>query len=777
MSDPAGSAAGGPGTGEAAPDATERWEVSVTGMTCANCSAAVERAIRRKVKGAEDVTVNLATERAAVRIPAGPESRQAVRDAIEWAGYGIVEPADDSGRADEDAEREARRAEREGQRRLFVEGVIFTLPLFVLSMARDFGLVGMWSHAVWVNVLFLALATPVQFRVGGGFYVGAWTSLRNRMANMDVLVALGSTTAYAYSLFVVTEQLAGTATPGSHVYFETSAVILTLIRLGKWLEAEAKGRTGDAIRRLMDLRPKIAHRVVDGRETDVPLAEVRVGDLLRIRPGETVPTDGEVMEGRTTLDESMLTGESLPVDKGPGDEMIGATVNRTGSVLMRATRVGAETALARIVHMVEQAQGSRAPIQLLADRVANVFVPAILVVAAATFAIWFWGVGVSFEPAVLRLVAVLVIACPCALGLATPTAILVGSGRGAERGILFRDSGALERMAAVRVVAFDKTGTLTEGRPSVVGLTPADGVDESRLLRAAGAVEARSEHPLAEAVVRACETRGVALAEATDFDAHPGRGAVARVEDRRVRVGSRRWVHEEGAYFSDEAIFAADAAEAAGRTTLWVVEDDAPLGVIEVADTVRESAAEAVATLRARGIRTVLITGDNSRTAHAVAETLGIDEVHAEVLPDEKAAVVRELRDASNGPVAMVGDGINDAPALAEADVGLAMGTGTDIAMATAPVTLMRGDPRGVAEALDLGRATLRVIRQNLGWAFGYNVLLIPVAAGALWSFESLPQMLRALHPIMAAGAMAFSSVSVVMNSLRLGRIRLDADG
>ncbi len=759
------------GPGSEAPLA--RMEVALTGMTCANCSSAVERALRKRVVGAQDVIVNLATERATLRVPDDEQTRTAVIEAIEWAGYGaILHDPEVIGGEDGSAETEARQAELLGQKRLFQLGLLFTVPLFALSMARDFGVVGPWSHALWVNFLFAGLATPVQLIVGWGFYVGAWKSLRNGSANMDVLVALGSTTAWAWSMWVLWQMTQGTA-GGAHVYFETSAVILTLIRLGKWLEAEAKGRTGDAVRRLMDLRPQTAHRVRNGVERDVPLKEIVVGNVMRVRPGETIPTDGDVVDGATTIDESMLTGESVPVRRTVGDSVIGATLNRTGSILLRATRVGSETALARIVRMVEEAQGSRAPIQRLADRVSAVFVPAVLLAAALTFAVWFWVIGVPLEDGIVRMVAVLVIACPCALGLATPTAILVGSGRGAERGILFRDSAALELADGVRTVVFDKTGTLTEGRPQVFALRPAGSFSEEELLSWVGNLETRSEHPLAEAVVTAMKQRKLEQLDVRDFDAEVGRGAHGVVQGRAIAVGSRRWLEEREVTFPDPLHDRADEAEQKGRTTLWASVDGEALGIIEVADRIRSTAREAIASLKAMGLQTQLLTGDNSRTAEAVAKELGLDGFRAGVLPGEKAQYIKSLKEASGGGVAMVGDGLNDAPALAEADVGLAMGTGTDVAMATAPITLMRGDPRGVAEALVLGSATLTVIRQNLWWAFGYNIVLIPIAAGALAPVAGAPAMLQSLHPILAAGAMAFSSISVVLNSLRLGRMQL----
>ena len=748
----------------------ERLELGVTGMTCANCVSTVERTLRRRVPGVVTASVNLGTERATVERLPGTAPWSEISDALDKAGYGAVR-LDLSGSA-ADPEAEARAADIRRQTRAFWTGVVFTVPLFVLSMARDFGLLGPWAQRPWVNVLMWALATPVQFYVGGAFYRGAWTALRNRTANMDVLVALGSSVAYGYSIPVTLALASGSTALGHHVYFETAAVIVTLIRLGKLLEARAKGATGAAIRSLMALRPRTARRVRDGVDEDVPLEDVQVGDLLRVRPGESIPTDGDVVEGRSAVDESMLTGESLPAEKGPGDAVTGATLNRSGALLMRATRVGSETALARIIERVRQAQGSKPPIQRLADRVSSIFVPVVLVLAALTFAVWFWGVDAGFTDSLLRLVAVLVIACPCALGLATPTAIMVGTGRGAEMGILFRDGIALERARDVGTVVLDKTGTVTEGVPRVQALVPAPGVDEDALLSLAAGVETGSEHPLGEAVVREALERGVTPARATGFDAAAGRGVTAVIDGRTIRVGSRRFLDEAG-IDTDELAGAAEAQAARGRSCAWVAAEDRLVGLVALADGVRPTSAAAVEALRRDGLRVVLLTGDNERTAAAVASEVGIDEVRADVLPGEKADVVAGLQGESKAPVAMVGDGINDAPALAQADVGIAMGSGTDVAMEAADVTLMSGDLGAVPRALRLSRATLATIRQNLWWAFGYNVLLIPVAAGVLHPFEALPGMLRSLHPILAALAMAFSSVSVVGNSLRLRRRRI----
>ena len=740
----------------------------ITGMTCANCAATVERTLK-KLPGVADAAVNYATERATVRL-AGPDvDVDDLAAAVERVGYGVILPSEGEGTVS-DAEAEARRFELAHQRRTFLVGVAFSLPLFALSMARDFGLLGSWAHAPWVNWLMFVLATPVQLYVGWDFYVGGWKSVRAGSANMDVLVALGSSVAYAYSVVVTVALSLGVTAWGAHVYFETAALIITLIKLGKLLEARAKGETSQAIRELMSLQPDTARVLRDGVEVEVPVREVRVGDIVSVRPGERIPVDGVVVEGHSTVDESMLTGESMPMEKGPGDEVVGATVNRTGAFRFRATRVGAETALAQVIRMVQEAQGSKAPIQRLADRVAAVFVPAVIVIAVGTFLVWWLVVGAGFTPALIRMVAVLVIACPCALGLATPTAVMVGTGRGARMGILFRNSEALERARDVEIVVLDKTGTLTRGEPVLRSVHPRSG-DENSVLRLAAAAEARSEHPIAQAVVEAARQRGLELPDATRVEAVVGRGVRARVEERDVLVGSERLMREAGVDPSPLADAAGDV-EARAETPLWVAVDGRAVGLLAVADALKEGSREAVALLRAQGLRVVMLTGDREATARAIAAEAGIDEVVAEVLPGQKADVVKRLQ--AEGVVAMVGDGINDAPALVQADVGIAIGTGTDVAMEAADVTLMRGDLRSVPEALALSRATMRTIRQNLFWAFFYNVALIPVAAGALYPFSSFPTVLRQLHPILAALAMAFSSVSVVGNSLRLRTAKLE---
>jgi Cu+-exporting ATPase len=736
-------------------------------MTCANCALTVERTLRQ-ADGVRDASVNFASERATVRFDPEAVAVEDLAKAVERVGYGVILADED---ALDDAEARARTEEIETQSRKFWTGVAFAVPLFALSMARDFGLVGMWAHAPWVSWLMFALATPVQLYVGWDYYVGGWKSLRNGAANMDVLVALGSSVAYLYSVVVAVALTLGTAAVGEHVYFETAALIITLIKLGKLLEVRAKGETGEAIRALMALRPDRARVLREGREEEVPVGQVVVGDLVVVRPGERVAVDGVVADGRSTLDESMLTGESMPVEKGPGDEVVGATINRTGSFIYQATRVGADTALAQVVRLVREAQGSKAPIQRLADRVAAVFVPAVIVIALATMGVWWLWVDAGFTPSLIRMVAVLVIACPCALGLATPTAVMVGTGRGARSGILFRNSEALEKARSLDVVVLDKTGTITRGEPAVHEVVTLGG-DEDALLRVAASAERRSEHPFGQAVVRWAERRRLSLAEPSRFEAIPGKGVAATVEGARLLVGTRVLLDEWGVR-TDGLAAQAEGMEGRARTPLWVAVGGEAAGLIGVADAVKEGSAEAVRALRDAGLEVIMLTGDNERVARRVAAEVGIAEVRAEVLPAAKAGVVRELQRDGRVRVAMVGDGINDAPALAQADVGIALGTGTDVAMEAADVTLMRGDLRSVPEALALSRATMRSIEQNLFWAFFYNVALIPVAAGALYSLAFLPMMLRSLHPILAAVAMALSSVTVVANSLRLRTVPL----
>ncbi len=732
----------------------------IRGMTCANCAMTIERTLKKKVPGVIDASVNFATEGASVTFLPAVTSVERMAAAIEKAGFTAILP--DADGALVDTESEAREAEIRNQTKKFMVGLGFTVPLFVLSMARDFGLTGAWSHAVWVNLLFWMLATPVQFYTGWDYYVGAFKNLRNRTANMDVLVAMGSSVAYAYSVAVILLPAIG-----GHVYFETAAVIITLIKLGKMLESRTKGRTGAAIRNLMDLTPKTA-TVVDGAtEKEVPLQRVRVGDIIRVRPGQRVPVDGTVIDGVSAVDESMLSGEPIPVDKLAGDAVVGGTINQNGTFTFRADRVGSDTALAQIIKLVRDAQGSKAPIQAMADRVAAVFVPAVIGIALAVFAVW-WIFGGGFVDAMIRLVAILVIACPCALGLATPTAIMAGTGKGAESGILFKNAEGLETAAQLDTVVLDKTGTVTEGKPGVTDIhSVARGPDaDVALLGLAAAVEQGSEHPLGRAIVAEAKARNLSLMAAVDFAAESGLGVTATVGGRQVRVGKPGWF-DDGSVDLGVLNGVLSSYQADGKTAMPVVVDGIPAGVIAVSDSIKPDSADAVTALHRQGLNVVMITGDNALAAEAIARVVSIDEVLSEVRPEEKSARIRELQ-ASGNRVAMVGDGINDAPALAQSDVGMAIGTGTDVAIETADIILSSGSLAGIPKAIGLSRSTMRTIRQNLFWAFIYNIILIPLAAGILYPFAWAPEMLRSLHPMMAALAMSLSSITVVSNSLRL---------
>jgi len=738
----------------------------VTGMSCVNCAMNIERALKKKVPGVLEAGVNFAAEQVTVTYVPSVTGVEEMIAAIEGAGFGAVRPDEDSG---DDAEQLARDAEIKDQTRKFLVGVLFAAPLFLLSMGRDFGLLGPWSHAAWVNWMFLALATPVQFYTGWDYYVGGYKSLKNGSANMDVLVAMGSSVAYFYSLALLLYPLLG-----KHVYFETSAVIITLIKLGKMLESRTKGRTGGAIRKLMGLRPKTAAIVVDGEEQVIPLAAVKVGDLVLVRPGERIPVDGVVTEGESSVDESMLTGEPIPVDKGPADNVIAGAVNGEGLLKFEAAKVGKDTALAQIIRLVQEAQGSKAPIQATADRVAAVFVPGVLIIAFCTFVLW-WMVGGEFVPAMIRMVAVLVIACPCALGLATPTAIMAGTGKGAEKGVLFKNSEALEMAARLKIIVLDKTGTLTVGKPSVVDVRVAEGFmgDENDFLKMAASVEKGSEHPLGRAIVKEAVDRKIELVDPDDFKALRGHGVTARIEGLGlVRVGKPAWLRETGVAISPDGEDQIESLEDQGKTLMVVSANDRLAGIIGLSDTLKSESAAVVEELHGEGLKVVMLTGDNARAARVIAGKAGIDEVVADVLPDEKEGKIQELQ-AKGEKVGMVGDGINDAPALARADVGLAIGTGTDVAIETGDVILQSGSLKGVPRTIRISRATMTAIRQNLFWAFIYNIILIPVAAGALYSFAFLPGFLRELHPILAALAMAMSSITVVSNSLRLYRKKI----
>ncbi|KAA0594758.1 Cu+-exporting ATPase [Azospirillum lipoferum] len=742
----------GPPDAKAAAEAVEaagfhaerrEFDLSVTGMTCASCSGRVEKALNR-LPGVESAVVNLATERAHVVAFAGSVDIADLVTAVEKVGYGAA-PVNRGG---EQAEEEA----RAGRSRRELHHVLIAATLSLPLLA---GMVGDLFGADWMlpGPVQLVLAGIVQFWLGARFYRAGWNAVRAGAGNMDLLVALGTSAAWGLSLYLML-----TAHPGHqpHLYFEASSVLITFVLFGKWLEARAKGQTAAAIRALMDLRPATARLRRDGVETEVPVERVRVGDPVVVRPGERVPVDGRVVEGSGGVDESMLTGESLPVDKEPGARVTGGSINGDGLLVVETTAVGTETMLAQIVRMVEGAQASKAPIQRLVDRVSAVFVPAVLAVAALTLAGW-WIVGGDLETAIVTAVSVLVIACPCALGLATPTAIMVGTGVAARHGILIKDAEALERAHALTAVAFDKTGTLTEGRPRVTDLIPADGTDGETLLRHAAALQTGSEHPLAHALRDRAAAAGMAPEPVSDFRALAGRGVAGTVAGRRLQLGNARVVAETGLQPGPLAE-PADALAASGRTLSWLIEvGETPrlLGLVAFGDTVKESAITAVAALKAQGVEPVMVTGDGWGAARSVAAALGIERVFAEVLPGDKATVVATLK-GEGKTVGMVGDGINDAPALAAADVGIAMATGTDVAMHSAGVTLMRGDPRLVAGSIDVSRRTYAKIRQGLFWAFAYNVIGIPLAASGN------------LSPVLAGAAMALSSVSVVVNALSL---------
>ncbi|TVR94249.1 MAG: copper-translocating P-type ATPase [Trueperaceae bacterium] len=743
----------------------DQAELSVTGMTCAACSARVERALRR-VDGVLDADVNLATERATLRYLPDVAPLTKLVDTVRAAGYDVLEGAERSDRAA--AERERKDAELRELRRAVFLAAALTVPIFALDMgAMAIPPVGAWLHAlVPMPVLafaFFVLASGVQFGPGLRFYRKGWPALRRGAPDMNSLVMIGTSAAYGYSVvatFVPWWLPAGTA----HVYFEASAVIVTLILVGRYLEALAKGRTGDAIRALMSLQARTARVVRDGTEREIDIGDVRRGDEVLVRPGERLPVDGSVVSGASYVDESMITGEPIPVSKRQGDRVVGGTINTTGALRFRATAVGADTVLAQIIAMVEAAQGAKLPIQALVDRVVLYFVPTVLVLAAITFGVWIaFGPAPALTLALVNTVAVLIIACPCAMGLATPTSIMVGTGKAAETGVLFRNGSALQSVGDARVIAFDKTGTLTKGAPELTDLHLAEGWDEDRVLALVAAVERDSEHPIGAALVAAAHARQLTIPATSDFEAVPGFGVRAQVDGTRVAVGAGRFLTQLGVASRGLESVAGDYAEE-GKTAVFVVVDDAAVAVAAVADPIKPSTPAAIEALHALGLKVAMITGDDERTARAIARRLGIDEVRAEVLPDGKVAAVEALQ-AGGTKVAFVGDGINDAPALAQADVGLAIGTGTDVAIEAADVVLMSGDLRNVVNAIALSKATLRNIKQNLFWAFAYNTSLIPVAAGVLY-----PAFGLLLSPMLAAAAMGLSSVFVLTNALRLRR-------
>lgn len=804
---------------------TKQIILPVKGMTCANCVATIERNLK-KIDGVENTNVNLSSERATVGYDPQKARISDFVDRIKRAGYDIAEgegvfiikriPDDvDANRLEksllelegitkvavnpangktkvsyiptiisqldirrkikkigfeaiilgdvaEDVEAKAREEEIKEQKSLLIAGLVFTIPLFLMSMSRDLMLIPpAVGRQPWFNWLFLALATPVQFFVGAQYYVGAYKSLKNGSANMDVLVALGSSVAYFYSLPIVFGWIEG------HLYLETSAVIITLIRLGKYLEARAKGKTSEAIKKLLNLRAKTARVLKNGQEIEVMLREIKVGDILVTRPGEKIAVDGMVIDGHTAVDESMLTGESLPVEKNVGDTVIGSTLNKMGMIQFEAARVGKETALAQIVKLVEEAQGSKAPIQRLADQVSAIFVPAVIAIAILTFLVWFFLVPFSpsdvendiFTRALINMVAVLVIACPCAMGLATPTAVMVGTGKGAELGVLFRSADSLERSGKLQMLIFDKTGTITKGQPEVKEIySMNERYSQDDILKIAASIEKGSEHPLGEALIAEAGNRNIELVIPDKFLAVAGKGVRAIIAERKITVGSRRLMEESEINFADVWEKLSDIEDEA-QTAILIAEENEIIGLISVADSIKTGSKEAIEEINKMGLETVMLTGDNARTAQVIGNHVGVKSVISGVLPGEKADLIKNFQ-KKDKIVAMIGDGVNDAPALAQADVGMAIGTGTDVAVASAQVTLMSGELSGVVKAIKLSTRTLRTIRQNLFWAFFYNVVLIPVAATGL------------LDPMLAAGAMAFSSIFVVTNSLRLKNIK-----
>ncbi len=748
---------------EAVDDVAEKQvTIPVGGMTCASCSAAVERALR-KVGGVAEASVNLATEKAHVRYDPAAVRLSEIKQAIRKAGY---EPlAIDAGTAVDE-----HKAAKEREIRILwaktIVSAVFAIPLFYIAMGAMLGwplpaAIDAMNYPLRYALLEIALVIPV-LAAGYRFYVVGFKAILHRSPNMDSLIAMGTSAAVVYSLWSVVAIANGDFNLVESLYFETAGVIITLILLGKSLEAVTKGRTSESIKKLMGLQPKTATVIQNNQEIEIPIEEVEAGDVVMVRPGEKIPVDGEVLSGRTAVDESMLTGESMPVEKGPGDKVIGASINKNGSITFRATKVGADTVLSRIIKLVEDAQGSKAPIAQMADIVSGYFVPIVFVIALLSAGLWLLlGHGVVFALTVF--VAVLTIACPCALGLATPTAIMVGTGKGAEHGVLIKSGAALETAHKIKTIVFDKTGTITVGRPEVTDVLPQAGFVETELIALAAAAERGSEHPLGESIVRAAEERGAALLAAEDFQAVPGHGISATVGGKRVLLGNAKHLAANGAALDTAA---ADALAGEGKTPMHVAVDGRYAGLIAVADVVKESSARAIAALHSMGVQVAMITGDSGKTAQAIARQVGIDHVLAEVLPQDKAEEVKKLQ-AEGKTVAMVGDGINDAPALAQSDVGIAIGSGTDVAMESADIVLMRSDLMDVPTAIKLSKNVIRNIKQNLFWAFGYNVLGIPVAAGLLYAFGG-----PLLNPILAAAAMSLSSVSVLTNALRLKRFK-----
>ncbi|AJI23509.1 copper-translocating P-type ATPase [Priestia megaterium] len=733
---------------------SEKVEFAITGMTCAACSTRIEKGLN-KLEGVTKASVNLALETASVEYSPSQIAPQDITQRVEKLGYGAKLKSEE--KEEEQSYREKELSKQKGK---FWFSFILSVPL-LWAMVSHFTFTSFipLPHMLMNPWVQLALATPVQFVVGKQFYVGAFKALRNKSANMDVLVALGTSAAYFYSLYFSLKSL-GSSAHTNQLYYETSAILITLILLGKLFEANAKGRSSEAIKKMMGLQAKTAVVIRGGAEVEIPVEEVQKGEVIFIKPGEKVPVDGEIIEGQSALDESMLTGESVPVDKNIGDKVIGATLNKNGFLKIKATNVGRETALAQIIKVVEEAQGSKAPIQRLADYISGIFVPIVVGIALLTFFVWYiWIAPGEFAPALEKLIAVLVIACPCALGLATPTSIMAGSGRAAEFGILFKGGEHLEATHKIDTILLDKTGTVTNGTPELTDVRIAQGYEENELLQLVASAERLSEHPLAQALVAGIKNKGIEIQDPLSFEAIPGYGVKATVQERKLLVGTRKLMNQHKVNI-DTALEEMTNLEREGKTAMLVALDGKYAGMLAVADTIKATSKEAVSRLKEMGLEVMMITGDNRQTAQAIGMQAGIEHVIAEVLPEGKAEEVKKLQQQGK-KVAMVGDGINDAPALALADIGMAIGTGTDVAMEAADITLMRGDLMSIADAIEMSRKTISNIKQNLFWAMGYNTLGIPIAAVGL------------LAPWVAGAAMAFSSVSVVLNALRLQRVRL----
>jgi len=741
----------------------EKVTLPVRGMTCASCVKKVEKALN-SVKGVVQAGVNFATERASVEYLPEEVSIRDLKKVVEEAGYQVLEVKEED---IVEKERLAREAELSRLQWKFIIGAILLAPILILMYGASF--FEKWIGFSRETNFFLQflLATPVQFWVGWQFYVGFWKATKHKTSDMNTLIAVGASAAYLYSLIVTfVPHLIMVKGLMMDVYFDTSVAIIVLILLGRFLEARAKGKTSEAIKKLIGLQPKTARVIRNGNEVDIPVEEVTLGDIVVVRPGEKIPVDGIVKEGYSSVDESMVTGESLPVEKKVGDMAIGATINKTGTFKFEAIKVGKDTVLAQIVRLVQEAQGSKPPIARMVDVIASYFVPVVISIAIVTFIVWyFFGPHPAVTYAFLNFVAVLIIACPCALGLATPTSIMVGTGKGAENGILIRGAEALETAHQLSTIVLDKTGTLTKGEPSVTDITGSEKFTKREILTLAASAEKGSEHPLGEAIINKAEEEGIGLLESKDFQAIAGHGIEAIVDSKRILLGNLRLMEEKKVSLNG-LLDKAEQLSNDGKTPMFLAVNGVAGGIIAVADTLKENSKEAVGALHQMGLEVVMLTGDNERTAKAIASQIGIDRVLAEVLPEMKAEEVKRLQ-AQGKKVGMVGDGINDAPALAQADVGIAIGTGTDVAMESSDITLISGDLRGIVTAIALSKATIRNIKQNLFWAFAYNTILIPVAAGVLFPFFGI-----LLNPIFAAGAMAISSVTVVSNALRLRRFK-----